>query len=321
MKRINPFKKIYDTCNVNNSREVLNKLPQFPRYIDIELTNHCNYKCLMCPVGTGSMNRNQGFMSEAIFNKILDEIKLYKTPLRFIRWGEPTIHNEYINYIKKAKENGVICHVNTNGTMLEEKQMKKLIDIKLDSIKFSFQGVDRKTYIEMRNKDYFDNLIENIKKLYDIRKDNYYPYIQVSTTITYESKEMVEKFVGDIEQYCDMTNVGRTILDKINIEKVNLNDSDKARLIELKRKQSSSKKRFNCCPEVFDKLSINWDGTVTACCSDYDNLMIVGDLKKNSLKEIWLSEKMNEYREILSEKKYEKLELCKNCYDYMSVQT
>lgn len=320
MKRINPFKKVYDKCNFSDEMQKINNLPEFPRYIDLELTNHCNYNCLMCPVGTGVMKRKRGFMSEEIFYRVLEEIKKYKTPLRFIRWGEPTIHNRYIDYIKQAKDLGIICHFNTNGTILEKFHMERLINIGLDSIKFSFQGVDRRGYNEMRNEDYFDQIIKKVKMLYNLRGEKKHPYIQVATTITYESEDMVRAFIDEIEDYCDLVSVGRTLLDHIEIEKSKLNEIDKTRLKELRKKQNTFKKRFECCPEVFDKLSINWDGTVSACCNDYDDLMIVGDLKKNSLKEIWQSEKMSLYREILSQKRYEELEVCKDCYDYMDTQ-
>ncbi|SQC03121.1 radical SAM protein [Clostridium tetanomorphum] len=163
MKRINPFKKIYDICNGDDPKEKYLNQPNFPRYIDIELTNHCNYRCLMCPVGTGIMCRETGYMSDVVYEKILEEIKVYKTPLRFIRWGEPTLHNNFIHYIKKAKNLGIICHFNTNGTLLTEEQLGQLVDIELDSIKFSFQGIDEKSYKEMRNSDYFKKLLNKIK--------------------------------------------------------------------------------------------------------------------------------------------------------------
>ena len=49
------------------------------------------------------------------------------------------------------------------------------------------------------------------------------------------------------------------------------------------------------CPEVFNKLSINWDGTLTACCTDSDNKMLLGNIKESSVTEIWKSDKLDEY--------------------------
>lgn len=320
MERINPLKKIYDICNGDDPKEKYNNLPSFPRYIDIEITNHCNYKCLMCPIGTNSIKRKQGFMSDEIFEKILEEIKGYKTPLRFIRWGEPTLHKKFIEYVKKAKQFGIVCHFNTNGSLLTKEQCINVVESGLDSIKFSFQGIDEKSYREMRNTEYFSELLATIKMLYDIRGDKPYPYIHVSTTITYETAEQVKKFKNEVEKYSDLVTVGRTVLEYIDLDKVKLNEEDKKTLIKLKNEESVVKQHPKCCPEVFDKLSINWDGTVSGCCADYDNKMLVGDIKENTLLEIWNSNKMNSYRKILSEKRYDDIEICKSCYDCMEIQ-
>ena len=67
------------------------------------------------------------------------------------------------------------------------------------------------------------------------------------------------------------------------------------------------------CNEVMIKLSVNWDGTVTACCGDFDNCMKVGDLEESSLKEIWTCKKMNSFREILEKGERDKIPFCSKC--------
>lgn len=82
-------------------------------------------------------------MSEDVIETIIRNIKKYNIPgVRFIRWGEPTMHPDYIEIIRKVKEAGAITHINTNGLLLDEDQMRQLVEAGLDSIKFSFQGAD-----------------------------------------------------------------------------------------------------------------------------------------------------------------------------------
>lgn len=78
--------------------------------------------------------------------------------------------------------------------------------------------------------------------------------------------------------------------------------------------------RLPNCPEVFNKLSINWDGTVSACCADYDNQMLVGDVRENTLKEIWDGQKMRDYRELVVSDSHWTLPVCANCYDLGATQ-
>lgn len=76
---------------------------------------------------------------------------------------------------------------------------------------------------------------------------------------------------------------------------------------------------MSVCPEIWDKLSINWDGSVSACCSDYDNIMIVGNIMENDLREIFNGAKEKKFREVLKDDNYDKLPLCKDCYEYISL--
>ena len=52
-------------------------------------------------------------------------------------------------------------------------------------------------------------------------------------------------------------------------------------------------------------MSIFWDGSVSACCGDADKKMLIGSVVDNTLEEVWHSEKMNQYRTILADMRYD----------------
>ena len=312
--RENPFNEIYAQLNGNDGDF------SYPVCIDIELTNNCNLQCLFCPTGTGTSTRNKGFMAEEVFQKILENLKGTRAGLRFSRWGEPTLHPKVIDFFKAAKKNGHFLHLNTNGQLLNEIFIIDLINAGLDSIKFSFQGVDEKTYQEMRQDSSYKKLFENIKTVYSIRGTRALPYIHVSTTTTYETDYEIKRFKEGISPYCDLVTAGKTRLEHIEIEKVKLNDSQKKLLSELKEKESMVEERLKICPEVFGKVSVDWDGQITACCSDYNRGMIIGDITKDSLQNIFHGEEIKKYREILRKREFEKIPHCSRCFDLMSLQ-
>lgn len=310
----NPFQSIYDQCNAGNSKEKLAQLPAFPRLLDIEMTNTCNFRCLMCPTGNFSQKRAKGFMSDEVFYKILDEITPHKTPLRFIRWGEPLSHPRIIDYLRACHERGIMCHVNTNGSKLDDAMIDALLEIPLASLKFSFQGVDRKSYAEMRNIDFFEDLVDTITRLKTRRGARAFPFIQVSTTITYETRETVQAFKARMAPLADSVNVGRTVLEYVDLNAVRLRPHELEELTRLKELESVIKVHPEC-PEVFDKLSVNWDGKITACCMDCDDMMLAGDLSGQSLLDVWTSPTMAHYRAMLADMRHDELPLCKSCYD------
>jgi radical SAM protein with 4Fe4S-binding SPASM domain len=289
----NPLQYIYDLQN-RPMAEKLNDIPAFPRMVDIELTNTCNMKCVMCPTGNGTVKREKGFMSMVTLEKVLDECAEHSVPVRYIRWGEPMLHPQFGDAIIESKTRNLISHINTNGVLLEEDTMRFLIQVGLDSIKFSMQGVNQWGYRDFRNSRQFHSLLNKIKTLHRMRDelDAKWPFIQIGTTITSEPDYLVAQFKRQVDSYIDAVYVGRTR--------------------DLQEKHPSSAAPCEC-PEVFDKLSINYDGSVSACCGDYDNFTIVGNVGTQSIKDIWESDKLASFRKMLVEYRHYQNYLCSRC--------
>lgn len=326
IKRENPFDRIYRQCNGKSNIEKYNLfnrkcMVKTPIYLDVELTNYCNIRCNMCPVGTGAMKRKQGFMSEMVFDKILYNIREFQIQgVRFIRWGEPVLHPRFIEWGGMLKREDVLVHFNTNGLLLKEDMIKEIIDLKIDSIKFSFQGIDDLTYSEMRREGNYAKLIETIKNMYKMRGDNEKPFISVSTSTTYETEEEITRFKEEISQYCDEVNVGKTLLQHVDIKCMGVSKERQEIYERFMREKSWDMNRHAACPEIWDKLSINWDGSVSACCADYDDMMIVGNILENNLQELFYNQKEMKFREILKDNNYDILPLCRNCYEYIPLK-
>lgn len=160
--------------------------------------------------------------------------------------------------------------------------------------------------------------MDTVKLFSELRGGFPYPYLHASTSITYETEEMVQAFRDQLDPYCDLVTVGHTNLSHISSEQIKLPEKAKNLLDNLKLSQSIEK-TYKICNEVYNKLSINWDGSVSACCGDYDNYMIVGNLAETSIRDIWgNSEELKHYRTLISANKYTELPLCKNCYDIMN---
>lgn len=325
MERENRFVEIYKKCNNGSNKDKYDLIKRgevvVPRYLDVELTNLCNFNCCFCPTGTKVMQRVKGYMQENVVQALLENIKKYQIPgVRFIRWGEPTIHPQYIEIMKRVKKAGAMIHMNTNGIKLDQDQIQQLIDIELDSIKFSFQGADQGTYNEMREGGDYSRLLQIVRDMYEIRGDLPYPYIQISTTLTGESAEQIENFKKDIAAYCDYYNIGYTQLNHLNVDDMKISETEKDKIRKLQEYENLNHEYLEVCPEAFDKLSINWNGDVTLCCSDYDNFLIIGNILDMDLKQLFNSHAANQYRDLIEKKQYGRIKCCSTCYQTVPLQ-
>ena len=326
--RENPFACIYRACNAgttNHEKNILRSTQYTePLLMDIEMTNSCNLQCYMCPTGTKNMKRIKGFMTQDVMDAIADNLQDSSIAgIRFILWGEPTLHPQFLEFAKRIKDMGKLVHFNTNGIMLTEEMIHRLVDMELDSIKFSFQGVDRKSYEEMRFGSDWNRLIDNIKMMNRIRGEREKPYIQISTTITDESKEQVQQFINEMQPLCEHVSVGQTILNHLDVDRMNISEERKREFIKLREKQSLIEKHFEICPEIYNKLSILWNGDVTMCCNDFEGQdMVLGNIQDHSIQELWNSPKaLNICKMLEDTQQYDKIGICSICYEYIALES
>lgn len=304
---INPFAPLYHSCNHGTSKGKYDTLPDEPTHIDIEPVGVCNFRCRMCPTGLLALGRPGGFMSQETYTNILEKTT---GAIRMIGWGEPLMHPKIIEFIEQANR---LTHLNTNGSLMTPDLANRLCKAGLSSIKFSFQGTDPKTYEMMRGQDFFEGLLEAIEMVKTARGDSPFPFIAASTTTTDETPEMIEAFRERISPLVDDLTIGLTIFEFIDFDAVPEKHRD--RLLEAKENARVVKNHPVPCPEVFDKLSIHWDGSVHVCCNDYSNVTDCGNINDNDLQEIWRHPVLEKYRATLAENDYS-LPLCRDCYDY-----
>ncbi len=309
-KRENPFRAVYDNTDFVSVLEDKDKLPRFPFLVDIELTNHCNLGCVMC--ARHVMKRDKGFMSEEIFMKVVDECAEHSTPVRFIRYGEPFLHTNILEFCEYAKSRGLLVHITTNGLAVTERHMQSLVGLAVDSVIFSFQGTTKERYECIRNNGVYDKLRDTIERLVHVRGDRDKPFIHVSTTVLDDSQAEVDRFVEHWVHLVDSVGVGKTKLDLISVD--DLEPALGRKIRDLKKNQTLEKV-YRPCTEVYQKLSVDWDGQITCCCGDFDQLLTVGNIGESTLSHVWNhGRRLAVYREMLDAQLHRSLNLCSTCY-------
>lgn len=315
-ERVPPLRKFYQIIDHGDAASKAAALPEFPRILELEITNHCNFHCLMCKTGTGTCKRERGYMRWEVYEKLLEEAQGREIAFKFVGQGEPTLHPEALKMVRAAAERGITCHMTTNGSLLTEANMEEWITSGLASIKFSFQGVDAAGYRELRLKDDFEELYHRIARFWQLRGDRAFPFISVCTSITDETPEQVQAFREKFAPVCDQVEVGFTTLEFIDASKIE-NVQSREKFLQIQQRQMLNKVRYPCCNQVFDILAVHWNGDVTACCADTNDEMVLGNLNEHSLAYFWICEREQEFRTILGQGKYDDLPLCRHCYDFM----
>lgn len=313
---MNPFHAMYDAFNHGTSRGKLAGLPDGPVMVDLEPTALCNMRCTMCPTGLQALGRPAGFMSAETYGALLEKTQPFKSALRFIGFGEPLMHPDIVGMVARASEAGRLSHINTNGSKLTPPLAEQLVAAGLSSIKFSFQGTDSATYLAMRRTDFFEGLLEAIATMRRARGGERYPYIAASTSTTDETPEMVEAFRARMAPLVDGLSIGKTIFEYIDMAAVP--PKHRARLEAAAELSTVTKRHPAPCPEIYEKLTVHWDGAVRVCCNDWSGTTDLGNIVDDEMATIWRHPTMEMYRGRVAERDYS-LHLCDTCWDYMDL--
>lgn len=268
----------------NDLYNYLVKALEFPKEIHLESSSRCNSKCLTCP--RDGMTRPLIEMDRNLFTKAVEETSAYDMDYIMLHLnGEPMFLSIdelvwRINYARKTnpKTNKILFF--TNGSFLTEEAIDKLLCSKLDLIMISVDGGNKQDYENIRKGLSWDNLIISIIRLVK-RKHELGSNLFIQTAIVPQKnnqnsvKEYFRLFqdIGvDHVAGSGVNNIGGYI------------DSDNMRLSTQKH---TIKDVTLPCFKIFLDLSIMSDGSACVCAQDVRGDLIIGDLNKQSLKEIW----------------------------------
>ena len=272
---------------------------KYPLLVDIELASLCNLKCPMCYTITKEFKKmvNTKFMEFELFKKIIDEIHNDVPAIRLSLRGESTLHPKFIECIEYAKNKGIkeISFL-TNGSKLSRENFIKIMKAGSTWITISFDGL-REEYEKIRRPLKYEDTLNKIKDIKKI-KDEFnvkLPVIKIQG-IWPSIKNNPEEFYNTFEPYVDniafnpLVNVLKSPEDKIFIDDFH-------------------------CPMLYQRIVIGADGLVMLCANDEKNMHTIGNIKEESVYDIWHGEKLNSVRNI--HKKpcgYKELEVCRHCY-------
>jgi len=246
------------------------RAPHLPDIVQIESTNICNAKCVFCP--RDEMHRRQGVMDVDLFKKIVDECaELGITHVRVHNYGEPFLDRQLVEKVRYAKQKGIKeVGMISNGSLITEEIARGMIEAGLDAINISVDAAGKDVFERTRVNLDFDEVTGNIRTLARLRKE-----------MGRTHPKLILSFVrqGNTADEQAFIREWSAVADKIHI-------TDLHNWAGTLNHQSDV--RFPCY-RLWLTFTVLWDGRVSLCCADFDGRNLLGDLRTNTIKEIWNS--------------------------------
>ena len=265
------------------------KRSRYPHLHQIEPTNVCPYRCVMCPRGK-KMTRKTGFMEFAVFSKVMDEVAAYpeeigKKEIELFHFGESLLHPQIAEMNEYAVSRGLNTVLSVNAIEFNPVIAEKLIRGGAGKIIVSLDGYDAESLHTIRGRKIdYQQAVENVVKAAALIRS-----LEGTTKL---SVRMIE-----LNLNTHKTEEFKAFWKERNIA------------AEIRRFFPWGEKKmvkmgvydkyppYMPCPFSWQYLVVQWNGDVVACCRDYNADNIMGNVKTSSLEEIWNGEKYRIFRE------------------------
>ncbi len=273
-----------------------------PLSLQIEPTNICNISCICC--SRNRMQREKGFMDFGLFRKIVDDASRNGIQrIHLYLHGEPLMHPRIMDMIGFIKTKRIGIQMATNGSLLDREKAEALVRSGVDSsdhIIFSVMGHSKKVHEEIMKGVSHDRVIGNIMDLLAVRKKRRVngPVIE---TIMYlmpenrhEKTEVLKRGRGTVDHVRQIGNIS-------------------GQFAQYKSGEPLAQIRNKTCKNIWERMTIYWNGGVTLCIADLDGDQVMGNLQSASIRDLWNCDQMTRVRTAHREKRFQKLPLCCTC--------
>lgn len=313
---------------------LMNSNTYIPEYCVWELTLQCNMNCLHCGSRAGNKRVNELSNEEAL--RVADELIALSCKFLSFIGGEVFLYNGWEKIARKLTDNNVTVNVITNGFLFGDKQVEEVRYANLSNVVLSVDGMEKNHNRIRNNSRSFARIMETMDRL---NKENI--LIGVNTTLLesnfYDLENLYEFLLGNnvktwqlqlANPMGNLSDYKEQIISIENIKKLTT-------FIREKRGESAMRvytgdnigyygenekyirglpgkiNYWSGCQAGLKAVGIDSIGNVKGCESLYDDIFIEGNLRKETLSEIWYKENNFSYNRNFDPKLLEGK--CKEC--------
>jgi len=323
------FKRFWNACKVMSSYQLTKLLHKpiqwgYPISISFEPTTSCNLRCPECPSGMRAFTRPTGMLQSDFFRNVIDEIYQELLYLIFYFQGEPYLNPSFLEMVHYAHSKGIYTATSTNAHYLTDANARKTVESGLDRLIISIDGTTQEVYQQYRVGGKLEKVIQGAKNIVKWKRElnSKTPFVFFQFLVVKPNEHQME----DIKKLAQEIGVNQV---RFKTAQVYDYEHDPHQLIPTKEKYSRYKKNKNGTVQIKNSLQnhcwklwhanvITWDGLVVPCCFDKDAIHQIGDLQKQSFKQIWNNEHYKQFRaSLISSRK--NIDICANCSEGLSV--
>ena len=251
-----------------------------PKILKIEITNRCNSKCISCT--HRFLKSYFEDMDFELLKGLIDEVvKWKKKPeVHLTGFGEPTLYPHLVKAVEYCSKMGLHSCFYTNGILLTPSLVRDLVDAGLKWFFITLNARNEIDYKRFYNVSKFNDVDFNIKEAWKICR-NSKTKMKGGSMILSENEADVSNIVKYWKPYFHSYKIFR----------------------EIPLVQGRKGRHINYCnTRPWTQIMVRCNGDVIMCCTsmmDIVNNYTIGNVKDNSMLEIFNSSEFDKIRNII----------------------
>jgi radical SAM protein with 4Fe4S-binding SPASM domain len=256
-------------------------------------------------------------LQQPLFQNVIDQLAPTLSYLTFYFQGEPYLHPQFLEMVQYASHKNIYTATSTNAHYLKDESARLTVESGLDRLIISIDGTTQDTYQSYRVGGSLEKVMEGARNIIAWKKKlkSKTPHVMFQFLVVKPNEHQIP------EVYTLAKQIG---VDQVVLKTAQIYDYASGSDLIPEQDQYSRYRKMNDgsytiknsldnhCWKMWHSCVITWDGKIVPCCFDKDAHHVLGDLTKNSFKEVWNGEAYHTFRASLLRSRSE-IEICKNC--------
>jgi len=305
-----------------------------PFVSNIETTNHCNMSCMMCQRPT-DFRQTLRHMDSNTFNATLSQIdpqdgadlnawqdfvethmRINKEPsennfyydvvsrsITLHGFGEPLLDPKLPERIAAMTQRNIPSYFSCNPCNIRLDFIRKLFESGTGYIKFAIDSLDDEKARAIRGKNAdFTKSYQKVLEVLELKKEMRAETVIILTMLDFSGNDKMQADFLDLWKGKDVYAYVKSVDNNWLLDK-----KDDAEQTGGANK-SHYKKQY--CEYAWSSVTVLADGSVVPCTQDINGTWVFGNVKEQSLQDIWNSDKYREFRELQVSKDFPEDFMC-----------
>ena len=280
----------------------------FPSQMIIDVTEVCNLACIHCPHPEfkKSEHYDARYLDPELNVKIVDEVKACgqgKTQyIRYSSEGEPLVHPKGYEMIEYAARNsGVYVTLTTNGTIMNEKRTRRLLDSGVHMIDISIDAFTPETYAKVRVDGDLNVTRQNVLNLLAWIKQTGSP---TKVVVSFIEQLQNSHEISAFKTFWEEQGAHSVVIRRLH--------SAAGAVVSIARimRATQAHETRRPCVYPWERILLNPRGYLAFCPADWTHGSSMVDYKNTTVAEIWQGEFYSRLRQAHLSNDFTQHEFC-----------